>query len=409
VRRALLAVAVAAGLAACGGDDDGARPALGGGGGGGGATSASQAEATRTTTTRVEVLSSLDDGEFSPEAIFRRDAPGVVTVVSVFGSGDLESLLGEGEGGGGGGGGLGSGFVLNEEGEIATNAHVVTQGEGRSAKRARQVFVEFADGNQVEAKIVGDDPNADIALLRIDPEGLDLRPLPLAKEEAIRVGSPVAALGSPFGERQSLSVGVVSATNRSIASLTNFQISGALQTDAAINPGNSGGPLLNADGEVIGVNQQIKTNSGGGEGVGFAVPVGMVRRSIEQLRRSGKAEYAYLGVSSVALYPQLVEEFDLPVQKGAWLQEITKGGPAEGADLDGGDAERTFQARRFRTGGDVVVRVDDTPIEDPDDLSRVISRHRPGEEVTVRVYRDGEPRDERVKLGARPVAAPTGG
>jgi S1-C subfamily serine protease len=405
VRRGLLALAVAAALAGCGGDNDG-RPALGGGK----ASSASQAEGTQTTTTRVEVLSSLGDGEFSPEAIFRRDAPGVVTVVSLFGAGGLDSLLGgEENGGGGGGGGLGSGFVLDEEGEIATNAHVVTQGEGRNAKRARQVFVEFADGNQVEAEILGDDPNADIALLKIDPDGLDLRPLPLAPEEAIRVGSPVAALGSPFGERQSLSVGVVSATDRSIASLTNFQISGALQTDAAINPGNSGGPLLNADGEVIGVNQQIKTNSGGGEGVGFAVPVGMVRRSLEQLRKDGKAEYAYLGVSSVALYPQLVEKFDLPVQKGAWLQEITKDGPAEAADLDGGTSEQTFQARRFRTGGDVVVRVDDTPIGDPDDLSEAISRHRPGEEVTVRVYRDGEPRDEKVKLGARPVAAPTGG
>ena len=401
---ALLALLVAAGPVGCGGgDDDGGRPALGGGS----PSSASEAEATRTTTTRVEVLSSLGDGEFSPEAIFRRDAPGVVTVVSVFGTGSLDSLLGGG--GGGGGGGLGSGFVLDDEGEIATNAHVVTQGEGRNTKRARQVFVEFADGNQVEAEIVGHDPNADIALLKIKPDGLDLRPLPLASEEAIRVGSPVAALGSPFGERQSLSVGVVSATDRSIASLTNFQISGALQTDAAINPGNSGGPLLNADGEVIGVNQQIETNSGGGEGVGFAVPVGMVRRSLAQLREKGKAEYAYLGVSSVGLYPQLVEEFDLPVQKGAWLQEITAGGPARAADLAGGGAERTFQARRFRTGGDVVVRVDDTPINDPDDLSSAISSHTPGEEVTVRVYREGAPRDIAVKLGTRPVAAPTGG
>ena len=373
-----------------------------------GPSEASQAEAQApTTTTRVEVVSRLAKGRFDPQAIYKTEAPGVVTVVSVFGDGSLDDVV-AGEGGGGGGG-LGSGFVLNGEGEIATNAHVVLQGEGKAAKRARQVFVEFADGNQVEAKIVGDDPNADIALLKVDPKGLELHPLPLAKADEPKVGSPVAALGSPFGERQSLSVGVVSATDRSIASLTNFQISGAVQTDAAINPGNSGGPLLNAEGEVIGVNQQIKTNSGGGEGVGFAVPVGMVRRSLELLREDGKAEYAYLGVSSVELYPQLVEKFDLPVQKGAWLQEISPGGPAEKADLDGGGAEREFQARRFKTGGDVLTKVGDTAIEDPDDLSSAISRYKPGERVTVQVYRDGKPRDVEVTLGERPVGAPPRG
>ncbi|MDP9385950.1 MAG: trypsin-like peptidase domain-containing protein, partial [Actinomycetota bacterium] len=389
------------------GDDEGSALSGGGRGSGGGPSADSRAEAPPTTTTRVEVVSRLSKGRFNPEAIYKTEAPGVVTVVSVFGTGNLDDLIGRGEGGGGGGG-LGSGFVLNGKGEIATNAHVVTQGEGKATKRARQVFVEFADGNQVEAKIIGADPNADIALLRIDPSGLDLHPLPLAEDEEITVGSPVAALGSPFGERQSLSVGVVSATDRSIASLTNFQISGALQTDAAINPGNSGGPLLNADGEVIGVNQQIKTNSGGGEGVGFAVPVGMVRRSLAQLREDGSADYAYLGVSSVELYPQLVEEFDLPVQKGAWLQEITPDGPAANADLDGGGPERPFQARRYRTGGDILTRVGDTVIEDPDDLSTAISRYKPGEKVTLQVYRDGEPRRVEVTLGERPLSPPQG-
>jgi len=396
----LMAGLVAAG---CGFADD--EPSALGGGGGGSAretSEASQAEAP-TTTTRVEVVSRLAKGRFDPAAIYKTEAPGVVTVVSVFGAGTLDQIAA------GGGGGLGSGFVLNGEGEIATNAHVVTQGEGKAAKRARQVFVEFADGNQVEAKIIGDDPNADIALLKIDPSGLDLHPLPLAEAEEPTVGSPVAALGSPFGERQSLSVGVVSATDRSIASLTNFQISGAVQTDAAINPGNSGGPLLNAEGEVIGVNQQIKTNSGGGEGVGFAVPVGMVRRSLALLRKDGKAEYAYLGVSSVELYPQLVEEFDLPVQQGAWLQEITADGPAEMADLKGGGREREFQARRFKTGGDVLTRVGETPIRDPDDLSSAISRFKPGERVTLQVYRDGKPRDVQVTLGERPLGAPPRG
>ncbi|MBA2514014.1 MAG: trypsin-like peptidase domain-containing protein [Solirubrobacterales bacterium] len=398
-------VSVALLVSGCGGsDDDTERPALGGGGSSP-SSSANRAEAptppapTQTTTTRVQVVETLGNGKFKPEAIYKTEAPGVVTVVSLFGQAGLDST--PGQGGGEGGGGLGSGFVLNGDGEIATNAHVVTQGEGRDAKRARQVFVELADGNKVEAKIVGDDPDADIALLKIDPAGLDLHPLPLGRDSDIMVGSPVAALGSPFGERQSLSVGVVSALDRSIASLTNFQISGAVQTDAAINPGNSGGPLLNADGKVIGVNQQIKTNSGGGEGVGFAVPVDLVRRSLEQLRESGRADYAYLGVSSVELYPQLVEEFDLAVSKGAWLQEITAGGPAQRAKLEGGGDTRTFQGRAFKTGGDVVTGVEKTPIDDSDDLSKAISRYKPGDKVTLKIQRDDEVRDVQVTLAKR--------
>ena len=254
-----------------------------------------------------------------------------MTVISLFGSGSLDSLLGGG-GGGGGGGGIGSGFILNGEGELATNAHVVTQGEGKNLQRAREVYVEFADGNRVPAKIVGADPNADVALLKIDPKGLTLRPLPLGVSSQVQVGSPVAAIGSPFGERQSLSVGVVSAIDRDIQSLNGqFAIPGAIQTDAAINPGNSGGPLVDAGGKVIGINQQIKTNSGGGEGVGFAVPVDVVKRSLGALRETGDAHYAYLGVGSVPLFPQLVDRFKLPVDKGAWVQDVQPGTPADRA------------------------------------------------------------------------------
>ena len=193
------------------------------------------------------------------------------------------------------------------------------------------MFVEFADGNQVEAKVRGYDPEADIALLEVDPEGLALRPLPLGDSASVKVGTPVAAIGSPFSERQSLSVGVVSAVDRSITGLTAFHIAGAIQTDAAINPGNSGGPLVDADGKVIGVNQQIRTSSGGGEGVGFAVPIDVARRSLAQLREKGEVAYAYLGVESLAIYPQLRERFDLPVAAGAWLQGVVEDGPAEKA------------------------------------------------------------------------------
>ena len=386
MRRLAIGVALLA-LAGCGGGDDD-RPQGGAG-----------ESAPRSETTRVEVIeNSGREGGFDPKAIYESEAPGVVTVISLFGSDGLESVL-EGEGGGG----VGSGFVLSGEGEIATNAHVVTSGQGAAMRRAREVYVEFADGNTVEADVMGADPNADIALLRIDPEGLSLRPLPLGENTGVEVGEPVAAIGSPFGEQQSLSIGVVSAIDRSIQSLTNFRISSAIQTDAAINPGNSGGPLVDGDGRVIGVNQQIKSTTGGGEGVGFAVPIDAVKRSLDMLRKDGEADYAYLGVASVELYPQLVEKFGLDVQKGAWVQEVNPGGPAEEAGIEGGGNPVEFQAQSYRPGGDVITKVDGTPVEDSAELADVIADHAPGEEVPLEIHRDGDVRQVEVKLGERPL------
>jgi S1-C subfamily serine protease len=266
------------------------------------------------------------------------------------------------------------------------------------------VFVEFADGNQVEATVRGYDPEADVALLKVDPEGLTLRPLPLGESDKVEVGTPVAAIGSPFSEKQSLSVGVVSAVDRSISGLTAFQISGAIQTDAAINPGNSGGPLVDEDGEVIGINQQIKTSSGGGEGVGFAVPIDVARRSLDQLREKGEASYAFLGVESVPIFPQLRERFDLGVDNGAWLQDVVEDGPAADAGLRGGSGrEAIFQVRPYRTGGDVITSIDGRPVEDPDDLSLAVALLDPGSTVTIEAWRDGERREVEVKLGERPL------
>ncbi|HET9738890.1 MAG TPA: trypsin-like peptidase domain-containing protein [Solirubrobacteraceae bacterium] len=360
---------------------------------------------TKAPPTRVEVVEGLgESGGFDPKAIYESEAPGVVTVISVFGSGGVDSALGGGEGGG-----VGSGFVLNGEGEIATNAHVVTTGEGGAIRRARSVFVEFADGNQVPAKIVGADPNADIALLRIDPDGLKLRPLPLGDSASVEVGEPVAAIGSPFGEKQSLSIGVISAIDRSIQSLNqNFSISGAIQTDAAINPGNSGGPLVDGEGRVVGVNQQIKTTSGGGEGVGFAVPVDAVKRSLDMLRDSGEARYAYLGVSSVGLFPQLVDRFNLDVQKGAWVQEVTSGGPADEAGIRGGGSPVVFQATEYQPGGDVITKVDGHPVDDSADLASRIAAFEPGSEVPLEIHRDGETREIKVRLAERPLGDSAG-
>jgi S1-C subfamily serine protease len=377
------------------------------GGCGGGGKGPAQGGGTVTTPTRVEVIESQGGRAFDARALYKSEAPGVITVISLFGSQGVDALLGGG-GGSGGGAGVGSGFVLDGKGEIVTNAHVVTQGQGGQLRRASEVYVEFADGNRVKATIVGHDPDADVALLRVDPAGLRLRPLPMGDSRHVQVGEPVVAIGSPFGERQSLSVGVISAIDRSIESLTDFNISGALQTDAAINPGNSGGPLVNSRGEVIGINQQIKTNSGGGEGVGFAVPSAAVKRSLAMLRGGGAARYAYLGVSSVQLYPQLVDRFHLGVERGAWVQDVTPGGPAERAGLRGGGAEVRFQAGVFRPGGDVITRVGEHAIADADDLSRAISGYKPGEHARLELHRGGATKAIDVRLGERPLHARTG-
>ena len=222
--------------------------------------------------------------------------------------------------------------------------------------------------------MLGHDPNADIALLRVDPKGLTLRPLPLGDSEKVEVGEPVAAIGSPFGQAQSLSVGIVSAIDRSVASLTQFAISGAIQTDAAINPGNSGGPLVGSDGRVIGINQQIQSRSGGGEGVGFAVPIDVVKRSVGQLREEGSARYAYLGVSSVPLYPQLVEHFELEGGQG----RVGPGGQPGRAGRARRPARRQrprgFQGAPFARGGDVITKVGDAADRE---RRRPLDRDRP--------------------------------
>jgi S1-C subfamily serine protease len=352
-------------------------------------------------TTRVEVVKEAGAaaGGFDPQGIYRREAPGVVTILATGFGGDAQ---------GGGGGGLGSGFVIGDDGEIATNAHVVTTGEGKAIRQAGKVFVHFADGNQVDAKVLGFDPFSDVALIKVDPKGLTLHPLALGSVEAVTVGEPVAAIGSPFGEERSLSIGVISATDRSIQSLTGFETSGALQTDAAINSGNSGGPLLDARGRVLGINSQIRTTSGEGSGVGFAVPVDVVRRSLDQLRRTGRARYAYLGVSTKQVYPQLDDRFGLGTDHGAFVQVVVPGGPADQAGLKAGDGRQRFQEDDWRIGGDVITKVDGRTVQRDSDVSVALLEHQPGDAVRLEVVRDGRRRAVSVKLGTRPLQSPRG-
>jgi S1-C subfamily serine protease len=329
---------------------------------------------------------------FDATRVYREAAPGVVTIRSVFDGGAAE----------------GSGFVLDDQGEIVTNAHVVTDESTGPREPAKNVYVEFPDRNVVPAEIVGFDPFNDVALLKVAPAGLPLHPLELGDDTELQVGQPVAAIGSPFGEQHSLSVGVVSATDRSVTSLTQFEIFGAIQTDASINPGNSGGPLLDAGARVVGINQQIETNSGANDGVGFAVPISAIKRSVAQLREDGTAEYAYLGVSTQALYPQLARKLDLDTTFGGLLSEVVPGGPAEKAGLEGGDEKLRFQAAEYRTGGDVILAIDGQNIVEENDLARVIAAHKPGDKVTMTVLHDNKREQIPLTLGKRPDN-PSGG
>jgi S1-C subfamily serine protease len=378
-------------LAACGGSSGGSSSESGS------ATTVS----TQSAPTKRVVLSAQGQS-FDPEAIYHAAAPGVVTVLSIFPGGSLSSILG----GGGGSAAEGSGFVISDNGEIATNAHVVTDADQAGVSgpihEAKEVYVEFGDRNRVRADVVGFDPNADVALLKVDPAGLDLKPLTLATNENVTVGQPVAAIGSPFEQEQSLSVGVVSATDRSIESLTRFQIEGAIQTDASINPGNSGGPLLDADAHVIGINQQISTTSGGNEGVGFAVPIELAAHSLDELRTNGEVKYAYIGVTTEPIYPQLADRLNLPSDSGALIAKVVPDGPADQAGLQGSDQQIRFQGQQVDAGGDVITAIDGQKIVGESDLPRLIARHDPGDTVKVQIIRDGKTQTVDVTLGERP-------
>jgi S1-C subfamily serine protease len=377
----LLALLCLALVAGCGSD------------GGGSSSTARSRTVTESGEPPPQVAIETSSPGFNASRVFEEAAPGVVTIRSVF------DAAGAAEG---------SGFVLDADGEIVTNAHVVTDESSGDREKADEVFVEFPDRNVVSAEIVGFDPFADVALLQIEPDGFELHPLELGDDRGLHVGQPVAAIGNPFGEQQSLSVGVVSATDRAVQSLTQFEIVGAIQTDASINPGNSGGPLLDAGARVVGINQQIETNSGANDGVGFAVPISAVKRSIAQLREDGEAEYAYIGVSSQALYPQLARKLDLDTTFGGLISEVTPGGPAEEAGLEGGDDKLTFQAGKYLTGGDVILQVDGENIVAPDDLGEVIAAHQPGDEVVLTILHDNERERVELTLGERPDTPSSG-
>jgi S1-C subfamily serine protease len=333
---------------------------------------------------------------FDPAAIYRSRSAGVVTVYSQFDDRPTDDDHTA----------QGSGFVVSTRGEILTSAHVVTTaGSGeRDPKGADRVFVAFGDGDRVPAQLIGWDLFDDVAVLRVEPGAHSLEPVPLGDSARVEVGAPVAAMGSPFGNQNSLAVGVVSATHRSIASLTSeYTVADAIQTDAPITHGNSGGPLFDARGLVIGINAQIRSDSGQTEGVGFAIPINAAKRSLEQLAQNRRVVYAYVGVNAQDLTPTIARRFGYTVRRGAVVACVVPEGPGAKAGLHGGSERRQLNGFEFRFGGDVVVAIGNTPVEDADDLVRVVSETLlPGQVARFTVVRDGKRLVVPVELGERP-------
>jgi len=330
---------------------------------------------------------------FNPKAIYARRSPGVVTIVAVYGTDPATAQKA-----------LGSGFVVSPEGYIVTNSHVITTaGDGEVAQPADKVYVEFQDHDRIEAKIVGWDVFDDVGVIQVAPREHALAPLPLGDSAAVSVGEPVAAIGSPFGNENSLVVGVISATKRSVNSLTSdFNLVDAIQTDAPINHGNSGGPLFDARGRVIGITAQIRSTSGNAEGVGFAVAVNSVKRSMRQLIADGSVSYAFVGVKTQDLTPTVAKRLGYPVERGAVITNVVAGSPAAAAGLRGGSGREQVLGDEFTRGGDVIVAIDGQSVRGSEDIVRIVTTSlSPGQVVRVTIRRGTTKREVSVRLGER--------
>jgi 2-alkenal reductase len=329
---------------------------------------------------------------FDASAIYANRAPGVVTIISVYGT-DLESAQRV----------QGSGFVVSPRGYVLTNSHVITTaGDKGVVRSADSVFVEFEDRDRAEAEIVGWDVFDDVGLIKVEPAAHALAPVPLGNSAAVAVGEPVAAIGSPFEQENSLAVGVVSATRRSVESLTSsFNLVDAIQTDAPINHGNSGGPLFDARGRVIGINAQIRTTGGNGEGVGFAVPINSAKRSMQQLIATGSVSYAFVGVETTDLTPSLARHFGYGVQRGAVITKVVRDGPADRAGLRAGSRTETVLGVDFPRDGDVIVAINGRRVAGSEDIARIVTMLSPGQLAHFALQRGKSRRTLAVRLGER--------
>lgn len=367
--------------------------ALGSGGGSRTTTVLQQAPLASPANASVKQTSTL-----SPSQIYKRDAPGVVFIRSMIvqRSSSPFNLFGQQQKQQGQA--TGSGIVIDKMGTILTNAHVI---DG-----AVKVTVQFGDKNLVEAKVIGKDASDDLALLKVPTDGLTLNPVPLGDSGAAQVGDPTIAIGNPFGLDRTLTTGVVSALQRAITAPNGFTINNVIQTDAPINPGNSGGPLLNAEGQVIGVNSQIETGGGQGSvGIGFAVPINTAKRVIPELEKTGRVQEAYLGLTSLTIDGSLAS-LHLPVTSGALVQNVQAGSAASQAGIHGGSSQTDVGGSQVAVGGDIIVKINGQAIANSQDLAGAVSMHKPGDHVKLTVQRGRKQVDLTVTLGTRPNSVP---
>jgi len=357
-----------------------------------------------TTTTVAAPITAPVDSKSGDESanvvnqIYKTDGQGVAFIASQIEATEAESLnpFGEPEPESGGVA-TGSGFVIDGEGHILTNNHVV-EGAGK-------VTVKLGDSEKTyDAEVVGADPRTDIALLQVDAPADQLHPLTLGKSAAMEVGDPVVAIGNPFGLDRTVTSGIVSALQRQIEAPNGFAISHVIQTDAAINPGNSGGPLINASGEVIGINAQIATGGGGNGnvGIGFAIPIDTVRAEIEQLKTKGEVEHAFIGISGGTITSELAKAINLPVDEGVIVQSVVKDGPADKAGIEAGGTSATINGEEVRLGGDIITEVDGKKLKSMEQLVEIIQGHKPGDELELTIVRDGDDKTANVTLGNQP-------
>ena len=325
--------------------------------------------------------------------VYKRSAPAVVQITATgnanpFGSESQQRALG-------------SGFVFDKAGYIITNYHVIAG--------AGSIQVTFSNNQSIDATLVGSDPSTDIAVLKVNTTASALTALTLGDSDHVQVGDPVVAIGNPFGLSRSVTAGIVSAIQRQITAPNEYAIDHVIQTDAAINHGNSGGPLLNARGEVIGVNAQIETGgaSQGNVGVGFAVPSNTVKSVAGQLIESGKVEHAAIGILAQQLTPAVAKEFRLPVQSGVVIEEVQAGSGAAKAGLKGGTTDVTVAGESYRLGGDIIVAANGMPVKDLASLRDITSDLEPGDTITLEIYRGEVKRTIDVKLGRQP-SSPSG-
>jgi len=294
------------------------------------------------------------------------------------------------------GSGTGTGFVIDTNGHIVTNNHVV--------ENARYIEVTFIDGTILTAEVVGTDADSDLAVIRVPTDVIELQPIALADSDEVFVGQEVLAIGSPFGRAFTLTTGIVSALDRTLTAETNFTLPKLIQTDAAINPGNSGGPLLNRNGQVIGVNTAILSNSSTSSGVGFAIPSNTVRRVVPYLIQNGRYQHTWLGITGSTLVPAQLEAMDLPRDtRGVMVASISMRGPAAQAGLRGATNSIRTPMGTYPINGDIITAINGQPVSEMNDLIAFLeSETQPGDKVTLSILRDGSPMTLEVTLQARP-------